>query len=838
MALATVSSKVDYKKLCLDLLAAESEAEVTKLLEEQGLLGPVHWKVLGDMPNNRAMVDNQQHDPAGALVEKIINGMDAMLTKGCFLKRIDPDSQKAPNNMSTAAETFFGVKGGDLANLSARDLTKLAENIQLVATGTKSEPCYLVVDQGEGQAPQRFEDTFLSLKRSNKARIHFVQGKFNCGGTGVLPFCGKNAYQLIVSKRCPELPSGTRIGEARDASHSLWGFTLVRALPASQGIFDTKTYVYLAPEGKVPTFDATEIKALPEVNPGTLGEETEGDSELGGASAETSNTPRAYSRGLSSGTVIKLYNYRWPARGVATLEARFALEKYLYKLCLPFRIVEARPGYRANYYATTISGTAVTISNDQRKGYLEFDPLGGEICPDGIGPLPVFIALYRERGEDSETQERPAKKLSKDPRRLPKGLSFTINGQVHYSVDSTFFVTRGLKYEFIKDTLIVAVDCTGLPEDVRDWLVMPSRDRLRKLTEFDKIIDSVVADLKDREVLRQVNDERKLRRVKAALEDEATQDVFQHLVNRDPMLASLFGTGLHLRNPWFPGVVKQEYKGKLPPTFFHFEGDKNQIEKSFAIDRTCTVEIQTDAVNGYFELPDPEQRGVLTIEPRCYDRWNLLNGKLRIVFRAPSNARIGDFLNVNITVSDPLRALRGDSPWNNAVRLTFTAGGKEIKSGPGGKKKEATGTLAMPDVQQVYKDHWADHNFNERSALRITKEENGYRFWVNMDNTYLHNELLQKKDTEKEASKFAYKWGLVLVAMGMLQELGKASAAKTNGSNNGSQGNVETDEDQETVEDLVCRASSGVAVVIIPTVLHLMDAMKDMNPAEQQVNQN
>ncbi len=42
-----------------------------------------------------------------------------------------------------------------------------------------------------------------------------------------------------------------------------------------------------------------------------------------------------------------------------------------------------------------------------------------------------------------------------------------------------------------------------------------------------------------------------------------------HLVNRDPVLASLFGSGIRLRNPWFPGAVKQEYKGKLPPTFFH-----------------------------------------------------------------------------------------------------------------------------------------------------------------------------------------------------------------------------------------------------------------------------
>ena len=274
----------------------------------------------------------------------------------------------------------------------------------------------------------------------------------------------------------------------------------------------------------------------------------------------------------------------------------------------------------------------------------------------------------------------------------------------------------------------------------------------------------------------------------------------------------------------------QEHKGKLPPTFFHFEGGKNSIEKSFAIDRTCTVEIETDAVNGYFGLPDPDQRGGLVIEPHCYERWSLTDGSLRIVFRAPSNARIGDSLPVSITIADPMLTLRGDAPWSNTVRLTFTEGGKEVKPGPKGRKREATGSLAMPLVEQVFKGQWPDHNFDEKSGLRITTEEGGgYRFWVNMDNAYLLNELMQKKDAEKEATKFAYKWGLVLIAMGMIQELKRAENAKPSAER-------ESDDEEvprETLEDLVRRVSSGVAAVIIPTVLHLMDAMKDLSPAEQ-----
>ncbi|HZY46790.1 MAG TPA: hypothetical protein VFE96_03230, partial [Candidatus Bathyarchaeia archaeon] len=182
--------RLDNKALCIKLLRAESEQEVTDLLSEHGLLDVKHWNVLGDMPNNRAMVNNQQQDPTGALVEKITNSIDAMLTRESFRLGISPESAKAPATMTEAAERFFSIKEGNLENLTSSQLTELAENIQVVATGSKSEPCYLIIDHGEGQTPARFKETFLALVRTNKAKIKFVQGKFNCGGTGVLPFCG------------------------------------------------------------------------------------------------------------------------------------------------------------------------------------------------------------------------------------------------------------------------------------------------------------------------------------------------------------------------------------------------------------------------------------------------------------------------------------------------------------------------------------------------------------------------------------------------------------------------------------------------------------------------
>src|SRR3546814_8640188 len=49
----------------------------------------------------------------------------------------------------------------------------------------------------------RLPDTILSLSKSNKQYIAFVQGQFNQGGTGALRFCGKNNLQLVISRRNP-----------------------------------------------------------------------------------------------------------------------------------------------------------------------------------------------------------------------------------------------------------------------------------------------------------------------------------------------------------------------------------------------------------------------------------------------------------------------------------------------------------------------------------------------------------------------------------------------------------------------------------------------------------
>ena len=360
---------MEPEQLFYKLLQAEDETEVEAALNGQGFLVDDEslWCPLGGFENNFSTVGNQHADATGALVDKLINGIDSVLMAACFSEDILPESPEAPQSMTEAVERFFGVHGGRLDSVSARERTSLAEKLELrlVAVGSKESPSYLLIDKGEGQTPEMFHDTFLSLNKSNKLRIPFVQGKFNAGGTGVLQFCGTKNYQLIASKRHPGAPKGNQ-----DATAGLWGFTLVRRLPPGKGR-RSSMYVYLAPEGDILTFDAKAILVLPRLE-------------------RPNRPPQPYDQPLQYGTCVKLYNYRWRAKSTATTEARYELERYLHSPCLPFRVTETR-GYRANYYSTTIAGVWATVGSDEdaRPNVEEGFPSDGEINIEGVGSLAI-----------------------------------------------------------------------------------------------------------------------------------------------------------------------------------------------------------------------------------------------------------------------------------------------------------------------------------------------------------------------------------------------------------------------------------------------------------------
>ena len=84
---------MDSKELCLRLLKTDREEDVINILKDAGYWDdPSVWRLYGDKEGNYSTAGAQQAEPEAALVEKIINSVDASLTNKCLIANIDPES--------------------------------------------------------------------------------------------------------------------------------------------------------------------------------------------------------------------------------------------------------------------------------------------------------------------------------------------------------------------------------------------------------------------------------------------------------------------------------------------------------------------------------------------------------------------------------------------------------------------------------------------------------------------------------------------------------------------------------------------------------------------------
>lgn len=220
----------EIKFLCTSIMLADTENAVIQVLKDYGYWDDDKvWRYFDDNENNYSAIGNQQASPDAALVEKIVNSVDARLMNECMIAGIEPESEQAPTCIGEAVKVFFGGTGR-IRDWTSSERTEIAKGITLSATGYRSgqgNPCFSIADCGEGQTPLMMPLTFLSLtKKSNKLKIPFVQGKFNMGGTGVLTFCGRHNLQFILSKRNPKLVAMN----PQDQSDYDWGFTVTANL--------------------------------------------------------------------------------------------------------------------------------------------------------------------------------------------------------------------------------------------------------------------------------------------------------------------------------------------------------------------------------------------------------------------------------------------------------------------------------------------------------------------------------------------------------------------------------------------------------------------------------
>lgn len=765
---------MQLKDLCLALVHCESEDEVIDILKREKYWdSPENWQLFGGDENNYSIIGNQQNKPESAIVEKIINSVDAMLMAECSRQGINPESPEAPQNIRYALVKYFQIFDGKLTNISAKERSKLAENIGLVATGQKTNPTYAIFDKGEGQSPARLHDTILSIRKSNKLRIPFVQGKFNMGGTGVFRFCGERNIQLIISKRHPGIAE-----HERDPMKDFWGFTIIRRDDPAHGT-RSSNYKYLAPSNHILFFPADELPILP------------GD------------YPEPFGKPMQWGTYIKLYEYKI-GPGLRTniqLDLYNKLSVLMPQIALPIRLYERR-NYPGHSQEANLSGLSVRVDEDRSENIEDNFPTSGTMTVSGQ-QMKYSIYVFKKGKHKNFTND--------------EGIVFTINGQTHGFLSKSFFNRKGVGLSYLADSILVILDCSDIDGRAREDLFMNSRDRLSSCPLKTEIENELEEILKKHPGLGILKDKRRREEIESKLADQRPlTEVLQDILKKSPTLSKLFVQGLKLANPFNTngGKKADEYQGKDFPTIF-------TLTKKFSHDNPkqghhnskFRVEYKTDVANNYFDRSkDPGAFKLFVNGKESKNRdINLWNGYayLNVLL---DNSKVGDLVHFRSEVNDISRP----SPITEEFYVQVIEPLSKQKSKPGTRKPPSSGEpgddtkksdgYALPNIIEVPKYNWEKHSFNENSALKVKDSgETGYDFFVNIDNIHLLSELKLAKSSEIKAIQAKYKFGLVLIGLALLNDYDNDNMPEENEGGDGIFTTIE-------------KISKAISPVIIPMI--------------------
>ena len=741
------------------LYFAQTENDVDKIINTPPyIFKSENWSPLGGNESNFGVIENQQSTPIAALIEKITNSIDAVLMKKCLQAGIAPKSSQAPRSMEEARTNFFpNHRDWDLATLRNQQ----AESIQILADGPRGKTSLIIYDDGEGQHPKEFENTFLSLLRGNKNEIHFVQGKYNMGGSGAIVFCGKKRYQLIGSKRYDNT------GE--------FGFTLIREHPLSkeeEGVKKNTWYEYLKIDGKIPAFQADRQNLS------------------------------LYNRPFTTGTIIKLYSYDLPS-GISDIsrDLNQSINEYLFEPVLPVYTIEKEERYPKSSLRRGLYGLKRRLElEDEDNKYVE-ESFSEEFDDALFGKMKVTCYVFRTKIDDrsvKETKETIQREFFKNR----MSVLFSVNGQVHGHYTSEF-ITRSLKLNLLKEHLLIHVDCTNMEYDFRKELFMASRDRLKDGEETRALRKFLAEKLGARGG--RLWEIQKRRKDSIAVESEDAKDLlksFAQNFSRNEELLKLLEQTLNLDIPpqgkqkgntnnstkkkrskkeeqpfnpqRFPALFKRRVSGK---------SDKEVV--TIPLGGKKTIFFDTDVENNYFDrIEDPGELKIAILDfnkneteggnapgkvDRIEDVFNARKsspqkGTIKIHLNPKKEVSVGDEVKIKVSLEDPTGEFE-EIFW---VKVSEPKAPSEPSPKP--EKKEIP-TLGLPDLIFAYQEEKPERNgeltweqveeatsaeMNHATVMYpMVNGEKLERVYINMDSTVLKNFKAKTRNANQEQLEIA-----------------------------------------------------------------------------------
>ncbi len=808
--------KVSPRELLNRLLAADTEAEVVKILTDAGYWNdPTVWRYYGDRARNWATVGGQQSKPDHALVEKLTNAIDTKLISAA--KIADKfDGPQCPQSVFEARDLLFGAQ--------LKDIETLSKSITVAATGQRKRPSISIADDGEGVTPADMPKTILSLHEGNKEQIPFVQGKFNMGGSGVLEFCGiDHNVELVLSRRNPKL-----LPANASADDKKWSFTIIRREDPPPDSPRSSRFTYLAPgpkdaegHGGLLMFEAPTMPIFPDKN-------------------------QAYSREATWGTLFKLYEYGTRATTNMMLEdgLLMKLRLLLPEPALPIRFHECRDykGHSGSF-DTPMAGLIYTLEQDRknpkRQNVEWFDKFDIDI--DGQ-KFTTRIYLFRKAGKDES--KNPAESYRKD-----EGLVFTYNGQAQAVLSKDFFRRKRVKQDYLWNSLLVFVDCSEIGVRSHEKLFMPNRESLRDGPLKRRLEAELEEKLRHHKELEQIAIARRKTELADSPEVSETFEKFiEDMVKKHPLLEQILGPGFRIANPFKPHLVEaveKPFEGVRFPTKFHFKGllPGKALDREAHLNSQVRIAFETDAENDYFRRDEePGECKLFQLidgKMKPAKNWqtpHLFEGSASLTLALPESAEVGDTLTYEAQITDPSRI----EPFTDRFTLTVREERKEQPPRPpkpkqpeapsptDGKDKPDDTKLNVPHPQEIYEPAWGkqDPKFDRFTAMRVKRppnapeDSNVFDYFINMDNVFLV-QAMKAQPKRAQDLKERFKFGMTLISLALIRfdlEAKKREEHKPAGE----------DEDGKSKRPDIHETIADVTSALSPFLLPLVDSLSEI----------
>ena len=761
---------MDSKELCLRILRVESEHEVDAIIESEPILSdPGNWYPVDGRDTNFNVVTNQASTGSKALTELCTNMVDAILMKHAHMKGIELTGQDAPQSVIAGVRDLVklqGARSGILSQVdSPRYLQEFAEkNLVIGVTGgTRREEslCFTFVDNGEGQHPNDFEETFLSLSKGNKSDIPFVQGKYNMGSSGVLTYCGRRWYKLIVSRRYD--------------TNGDWGWTLLRCRPGG----GMPVAEYFKP-GSIPSF------SLSVLHPMMLN------------SGEPDNKVH-----LATGSVVKLYDYNMES-AASFRNIRESLNENLVSTVLPFRLMDYR------YRPDQRRGGRRAVGVDERPvNGMEFLLLrrDGDEETDSDGPDSIYEPGKEQFIGDINHPElghislrtivlgRDLPGWLKSPRNTSR-VFHAVNGQVQYKQNRAY-LSQSCRLPGLKDRIVVVVDASDLSEAAHNNVWKGDRENIRATQVGQLYREEVTRLIRDSDYLKELQ-QRIAREETERLTEESQVELFQNLINIDPSIAQLLPGGSLVTLPGYIGREdgsEEEWEGKYSPTFLDLIGRSIKTNGAeIAINGRRKIAFTTDAVNDYFTRPENRGR-VFThgLDGKCSYTSSLRDGRLTMTFAIQSDkVAVGDEFEFTVSLLDDAMP----EPVTENLKFRVVSFRKSSPPGPtpppkldeGDEEEDIEGRELPPSkwltkdgraVGDEETDVWPD-GFTDQDGGKVEDFGDVSLYLINYDNAHFRRFLnAERDDLGKKVITEQYRMGMLVLMMGLEDAYSRIEHAET-----------------------------------------------------------